>query len=118
MLARLQLQAVGVVIGNRHREVIPQFADCGIHRRGMREFRKDDQAHGQEGGAASHRSINHREHAIGVDAHAVSRGGIREIGLAGGSGVANMAHGRVVVSGLGRTSSSIGGSGRLITLVL
>ena len=80
-------------------------------RRGVREFRKDDEPDRQKRRAADDGRIDHRQHAVGVRAHlpAIERIGI--VDLAGGGGVANDGHAWSTIAGLNLSAASIEGTG-------
>jgi hypothetical protein len=68
---------------------LPVDAVCADHRRGMREFRKDDETDRQKRRAAFDRGIDHLKHAVGVRAHLPPLDRIWQIGLTGGGRVTN-----------------------------
>jgi hypothetical protein len=112
VLARLVRQAIGVLVGNRHRELPGQFGHGGEDRRGVGELGEDDQAHRQERGAAADRGVDHRQHPVGVGAHLRPLDRIGEVGLAGGRGVADDPAAHRPLPETSSTASSIGGSVR------
>jgi hypothetical protein len=89
VLARLADVAVGVLVGDGHRQPVVQFLDGGVDEGGVAELGEDEQAHRGEGGVAEHRPVDHAEHVAdgGGDAGAVARVG--KVGLAGAGGVAH-----------------------------
>ena len=88
VLARFGGKAIGVLVRDRHRELVEQLRDRREHRRGVRELWEHDEPHRQERRAAGDRVIDHRDDAIGVGAHAIAMQRIRQIGLTRRNGVA------------------------------
>ena len=62
-------EPLGVLVRNRHGELVEQLGDGREDRRRMRELRKHNEPHRQERRAARDRRIDHRQHAVGVRAH-------------------------------------------------
>jgi hypothetical protein len=88
VLPRLLDVALGVLVGDRQGELVEQLAGGGVDRRRVRELGEDHQLDRQEGGVALDRLGDHRQHAVGVGLDAAAVGGVAEVGLAGGGGVA------------------------------
>ena len=55
VLAGLALIALGVLVGDRYGELVVQFLDRGINRRGVGELRENDQPHRHERRVAERR---------------------------------------------------------------
>ena len=87
-----------MLVGNRDRQLCKQLLHGLKHRRGMREFWKDDQTDRQERRAAFDRGIDHLKHAVGVRAHLPPLDRIWQIGLTGGGRVTN-GHAAIVSRG-------------------
>ena len=62
----LRVEPVGVLVGNRHGELVGAARDGRKDRRRVRELRKHDEPDRQERRRAGDRRVDHREHAIGV----------------------------------------------------
>ena len=97
VLARLGREPIGVLVRDRHGELLEQLGDGREDRRGVRELGEHDEPHRQERRAAGHRRIDHRQHAIGVGAHLRAVDRVGEVGLTRRGGVADqaVAHRRV-----------------------
>ena len=87
MLARLRDQALGVLVGNRDRQLREQLLHRLKNRRGMREFWKDDESDRQKRRAAFDRGIDHLQHAVGIRSHLPPFDRIWQIGLTGRRGI-------------------------------
>jgi hypothetical protein len=111
VLARLALETIGVLVWNRHGERVQQFRDSREHRRGVREFRKDDEPDRKERRAAGDGGIDHGEHAVRIRSHLIAMDGIGQVRLTGRRRVSDCLAHRI-------TPASIDGSGRFTTRVL
>ena len=92
VLARLRVEAFGVLVRDRNGQLLDQLLDGRKHGRRVRELREHDETNRQERRAARNGGVDHREHAIRVRAHLRSIQRIREVGLTGGGGIADGSH--------------------------
>src|SRR6185436_18521671 len=84
--------AIGVLVGDGHGQLLDQLGHGDEDGRGVRELGEDDEPDGKERGRPRYRGVDHRQHAVGVRAHLSAVDRVGQVGLAAGGGIADVVH--------------------------